>query len=535
MKRLTLLFLFLITLTGGFLRLYNLSNSPPSLNWDEAALGYNAYSISETGKDEYKVAYPIFTRSFDEYKSTIPVYLMIPSIKIFGLNELGVRFPSAFLGTLSIILIFYIAKYFFSNNAISLISSLLFAIEPWVIHFSRTYHEANIALFFFLLGMLLLFHSKKKPALFALSVIPFGISMYSYNANKILVPMFVLALVLINREALRKYSKGAVLAAALIALAFLIPFIYLILIGQAFARIGPTNIFVLWPKEGAVFYRLFLFIWDILGRYLAYFSPPNLFLREPSEPATIVAGNSIFYAFEFIPMFVGLLFITKNARKYKELLALILLAPVPAIVTWNWFQPGRVMALLAMFSILAGLGVVKIFNHFAETFKKSIKPVITLTILYLSFVVYCAASALYLFDSIQVYLPIRDNGNWQPGFRETVPAVMRVLDKYQKVVIETPQAQPNIFYLFYGAYSPARYHQELDLNKIGTPRKVYDFGKFEFRKINWEKDKDLPNTLFVGNDDNLPIKEVSTSTEFDFVQDIWDWRGFKVAKLVGTK
>lgn len=535
MKRLTFIFLFLITLTGGFLRLYNLSNSPPSLNWDEAALGYNAYSISETGKDEYKVSYPVFTRSFDEYKSMVPVYLMIPSIKVFGLNELGVRFPSAFIGTLSIVLIFFIAKYFFSDNSISLISSLLFAIEPWVILFSRTYHEANIGLFFFLLGMLLLLYSKKKAFLFAWSFIPFGISMYSYNAYKILVPLFVFAMVFINKEAIRKYSKRILIVAILITLIFLIPFIYLAIIGQAFARLGPTNIFVLWPKDGPVLYRLFLFVWDIIGRYFAYFSPPNLFLREPSEPGTVVTGNSVFYAFEFIPIIVGLLFIARRARINKELLALILLAPMPAILTWNWFQPGRVMALLSMLSVLAGLGVVSMFNCIAEILKKSIKPTITLTILYTSFVVFCALSALYLFDSTQVYMPIRDNGNWQPGFRETVPAVMAVFDKYQKVVVDTPHTQPHIFYLFYGQYSPERYHQELDLEKIGTPRKLYDFGKFEFRKIDWANDRKLANTLFVGNDQDLIDKDVYLSSNIDFVKDIWDWRGFKVARLVGTK
>jgi len=535
MKKLTFLFLFLITFAGGFLRLYRLSDSPPSLNWDEAALGYNAYSISQTGRDEYNVAYPIFTRSFDEYKSMVPVYLMIPSIRIFGLNELGVRFPSAFLGTLSIVLIFFIAKYFFPHGAIPLISSLLFAIEPWVILFSRTYHEANIGLFFFLLGTLFLFYSKTKPAFYALSVIPFGISMYSYNANKILVPLFVIAWGFLNKEAFKLISKRIIIVTVLIALIFIIPFIYLTFIGQTFARLGPTNIFVLWPKEGNVFYRLFLFMWDIVGRYFAYFSPPNLFLREPAEPATIVAGNSVFYAFEFIPIFVGLLYVAKNAKKYKELLVLILLAPIPAIVTWNWFQPGRVMALLSMFSILVGLGVVRIFGHLANILRKLIKPTIALPIFYLSFIVYCVISALYLFDSTQVYLPVRDNGNWQPGYRETVPAVMEVFDKYQKVVVDTPHTQPHIFYLFYGQYSPERYHQELDLEKIGTPRQSYDFGKFEFRQIDWIKDEYLANTLFVGNDQKLIDKDVYASGKVDFVKDIWDWRGLKVARLVGTK
>jgi len=535
MKKLTLLLLFLIVLAGGFLRLYNLSNSPPSLNWDEAALGYNAYSISETGKDEYRVKFPIFTRSFDEYKSAIPIYLMIPSIKIFGLNEFGVRFPSAIAGTLLIIIIFFLAKYFFSDNKIALVSSMLFAVEPWTILFSRTYHEANWALFFLFLGILLLLHAPKKPALLALSIIPLGVSMYSYNASKILVPLFVAVFIYVRRDFLKKLSRRLKYISLFLTLAFIIPFIYLAVIGQAFARIGPTNILVLWPKEGPIYYRVFLFVWDIVGRYFSYFSPPNLFLREPSEPGTIVSGNSVFYAFEFLPIFVGLFSVLIRTKKYKELSTLILLAPIPAVVTWNWFQPGRVMALLSMFSILAGFGIVRIIDFITNVFKEFVTPRLSQTVIYLTLVIYVGLSALYVFDSTQVLLPIRDNGGWQPGFRETVPAVMTIFGKYQKVVVDTPHTQPHIFYLFYGKYPPQRYHQELDLEKIGTPRKLYDFGEFNFRKINWEKDKDLPNTLFVGNDENLPNNDVSISTKVDFVQDIWDWRGFKVARLVGTK
>jgi len=535
MNKLTWGLLFLITLLGGFLRLYNLSNSPPSLNWDEAALGYNAYSVWQTGRDEYKVAYPIFTRSFDEYKSMIPAYLMIPSIKIFGLNEFGVRFPSALAGTLSIILIFFLAKYFFRDNKVALFSSLFFAVEPWTILFSRTYHEANWSLFFVLLGILLLLHSLKKPTLLALSIIPLGVSMYSYNASKILVPLIIALFIYKRMDFLKKVSGKLKFISLFLLLVFTTPFIYLALAGQVFARLGPTNILVLWPKEGPIYYRAFLFVWDIIGRYFAYFSPANLFLREPTEPGTIVSGNSVFFAFEFLPIFVGLIFILKEAKRYKELLVLILLAPIPAVVTWNWFQPGRVMVLLSMFSILAGFGVFKIIDFTTNAFKKSIKPHLSKAILISAMVFYVSLSAFYVFDSTQVLVPIRDNGSWQPGFRETVPAVIAVFDRYQKVVVDTPHTQPHIFYLFYGKYSPARYHQELDLEKIGTPRKSYDFGKFEFRKIDWQKDGNLANTLFVGSDDNLPEAEIKTSDKVNFIQEVWDWRELKVAKLVGTK
>ena len=38
----------LIILVAAVLRLWQLGNVPPSPDWDEAALGYNAYSIMQT-------------------------------------------------------------------------------------------------------------------------------------------------------------------------------------------------------------------------------------------------------------------------------------------------------------------------------------------------------------------------------------------------------------------------------------------------------------------------------------------------------
>ena len=45
--------LFLILILGVFLRFWKLGQTPKGFYLDEAALGYNAYSIMETGKDEY--------------------------------------------------------------------------------------------------------------------------------------------------------------------------------------------------------------------------------------------------------------------------------------------------------------------------------------------------------------------------------------------------------------------------------------------------------------------------------------------------
>lgn len=47
-----LLLIFIIVLSG-VLRLYKLSDIPVGLYADEASIGYNAYSILKTGRDEH--------------------------------------------------------------------------------------------------------------------------------------------------------------------------------------------------------------------------------------------------------------------------------------------------------------------------------------------------------------------------------------------------------------------------------------------------------------------------------------------------
>ncbi len=543
MRKIQYSFLALVILLGGFLRLYGLSRSPASLNWDEAAWGYNAYSISQLGRDEYGKFLPIFTRSFDEYKSTLPLYLMIPNIKVFGLNELSVRLPSALLGTLSIFLIFSLTSQIFKKNSIALVSAFVFAIEPWSVHLSRVYHDANEALFFLLLGLLLFLYSKSKPYLLIVAVLSFMISMYTYNANKVLVPLILAGLFFKHKKDLTKYPKVPLSLSACILAIFTSAFLFLALKGEALARVGSTNIFIFWPVTPflnslieqhsansiwSIFLhnKLFYFLGEVGGRYLAYFSPPNLFLREPQEPATILAGNSIFHSFEFIPWVVGLAYLFKNIQKYKELIFIVIVAPVPAMLTWNWFQPGRTMALFAVFSMLIGVGVVVIINAYSKITKK---------LGFFIFGIWGLLAAFYLFDSLHVYLPLRDSGNWQPGFRETVPVVMKYESKYSQVIIETGHGQPYIFYLFYGKYPPGRYLKELDLQKIGKPRKSFDFGKFTFRKIYWPNDRNLKNTLFVGSEENLPQKDIDNQKGAKVLEIVKNSRGDIQAKIVAIE
>jgi len=76
------------------LRFINLASIPVGFNDDEAAFGYNAYSILKTGMDEWGrfLPFPAF-ESFGDWKLVVYLYLTAISQFFFGMNEFATRFP----------------------------------------------------------------------------------------------------------------------------------------------------------------------------------------------------------------------------------------------------------------------------------------------------------------------------------------------------------------------------------------------------------------------------------------------------------
>src|SRR5258706_10113089 len=144
MKKYILIILILILAT--LLRLVALDKFPAGLNADEAAIGYNAWSLIQTGKDEHGISWPLVFRSFDDYKPPVYFYLVLPFVKFLGLNIWAVRLPSAILGIASVFLIYLLAKILIPKNKyFPYFSPLLLTVSPWHLQFSRCGWEANAA------------------------------------------------------------------------------------------------------------------------------------------------------------------------------------------------------------------------------------------------------------------------------------------------------------------------------------------------------------------------------------------------------
>src|SRR3989344_5759061 len=111
MKKIIIISLIIIWLgISLFVRVTGLERSPLSVGFDEASLGYNAYSLYLTGKDEYGTPHPLSLRSFNDFKPALYAYLAIPFIHFFDLNQTSIRAPSAILGVVSLIFLLLIFK-----------------------------------------------------------------------------------------------------------------------------------------------------------------------------------------------------------------------------------------------------------------------------------------------------------------------------------------------------------------------------------------------------------------------------------------
>lgn len=518
-KRLVAAAILLIIILGTGVRFVGLEISPYSINFDEAALGYNAYSIMKTGKDEYGRKLPISLRSFNDYKPALYSYLSILPIKIWGLNQFSTRFVSVLAGSLQLILLCLLAKKFTRNINILLVFMLLTSFSPWGIHFSRVAFESNLSALFFLAGSILILagHNKMKAPLF--STVFFALATYSYHSARLAAPALLLLWIIDPIKVLLKkenplknirYKKFIILFLLII---LLLPLILSKDGTLILTRLRQTNLFnrlyPFTPRElitnknpwlnfqaHPIYYLTGIF----LGHIFSYFSPKNLTISlyhwVKNSPQAIPEFSMLGWE-ETILFVVGLLALLKKIKKeykYRHLVYWIIAGSLPAALTWTWFHPLRTLNIFPAIAIVFLLGIQNIYHMLARHFR----PVIATSLLFL-FALFLIPSRVFVVNNELVYNSWETHGEYQPGgFKEGVPILAKIQGKYQRVIIDSPHAQSYIFLLFYQSFPPQIIQKYANQRPApGTEGNLnFNFEKYIFRAFDWPKDKHLSNTIF---------------------------------------
>lgn len=509
-----------IIVVAIILRFWQLGAVPASPDWDEVALGYNAYSLLHTGRDEYGAFLPVVMRSFDDYKPALYSYLAIPTVGIFGLSVWSTRLPSAIFGVLTVIAVYFLVKELFKKESIALLSSFLLAISPWHIQFSRIAFESNVGLAFNVFGALFFMKGLKKPWLLTFSVVSFVASAYVYQSEKVFSPLLLLSLIIIFRKELlkvpRRYLYGAIVVGILVSLPMLW---YITGNKNALMRAQGVSVFSdqtslkqdaarllddqkNHDKLGLILdNRRWVYGQEIIANYLSHFDPNWLFITgDISRHHAPNMGLLYLWELPFILVGMGYLLWGDFSRKAKlTIFAWFLLAPVAASVTTGVPHAVRALNFLPTYQIFVALGIVWSLGILS---KRHI--VVRLGVLAFLLLVVIINVSYYL-DQYFVQTNYYAAYDWQYGYAKAVPFVKSIESNYQRIVVsnQPPLDQSYMFFLFYLKYNPALYQREAQYASGGF-RENHIFGKYEFRTINWQNEKTALQTLYIGRPSDFP-------------------------------
>ena len=431
--------LFLVT------RLYKISEIPASVYWDEASIGYNAYSVLATGRDEWGEFLPLHFRAFGEFKLPVYIYSVVVSEFFFGLTTLAVRLPAVIFGLVSMIGLYLLVLKLTNKKLLSLLSSFLFSITPWFFIFSRTGYEAVAGLAFFIWAIYLLMLSDKHKFFILISSLLFVISAYSYNSFRILTPI-VLGPVLIYL--LLKKHFIPVLVSTVLIITSLIPIYKLYKQDSGLSRLQTVG-----SKR------------NIVSNYLKNFSLEFLFVTGDTNPRSQVPNTSQLYYLDAIFLILGLIYIlkSKNLNLYL-VLGLLLISALPAAITKENPHALRAILMIPMLLTISAMGIFYL--------SKKSKYLLTFII-----GVYLIFFFGYLNKFFTKYNELSREA-WQYQYKE-------IFENQKEGCVSDEFAQPYIFALFYNKVDPKYFIASRVLNPVSDWgfSTVKSFGNYTFPKI----------------------------------------------------
>jgi 4-amino-4-deoxy-L-arabinose transferase-like glycosyltransferase len=523
------LLLFLIVLSA-FLRLLLVTSVPPGLYQDESAIGYNAYSILQTGKDEYGASYPLYFTSFGDHKLPVYIYLTAASIKLFGLNEFAVRFPSILAGIFAVIIIFLFIQYLTKNITLAFITGLVLALNPANIFFSRAGFEVNVALTFALAGcyFFVLGATKKNIILSLVSLVYFGLSLYSYNVTRLIAPLFLFGLVILYWKQVKSFKVAEKISALVLIVLILIPFL-----SGFFSSSGvfsATSSLITGADTLAIdlefrsylatlphmyttlFFNKYIYmIFQYLQNVATLFSGSFFFVSGTAQENQGIGNVGFFYVFD-LPFFIlGLVVFVKAKIKSYQIFNLWLIASVLVLALSQLVpQATRGYFIILPTVCFIALGIFS-FLYYLTTVKRSVLKYILVTFL----IVFSFYNIQYFLLSYFFRFPVVYADAWRTEDKELALYLKANGSKYDQIIIDRNTNFIYTTYLFYTAYPPDKFIATEKRDTNDFINKANAWGNVSIRQLNWQQDIKIPHALIITRSDDIPQTAVVFKQIYD--------------------
>lgn len=528
--------LLLVLIVAAFVRIVSLTSVPPHLTPDEASLGYNAYSILKTGRDEHGTFLPIIFKSFGDYKPGLYVYFTLPFVAIFGLNEFSTRIASALFGVLAVYVIYGIAKHFFRgmHTALPLVAASFLALSPWHLMLSRGAWEVNVALTLTLLGIYFFLKGITSKIYICVSAAFFALTLLTYQGAKLSTTIVVVLLFISFFKSIKKFPIKTLIYSIILGLVISLPIIISLFNGQAgrlsvfsvFSAPRPVEYLAHFLEQGnekvgtTEYYAFhsegFNFLRGVMGRWFNHFSGRFLFFegdfQNPRHSAPYV-GMLNMLDLPLLLFGIYALVKAKNRDVSMFVFLWLILSSLPAILSRDQVHAVRSFNMVIPVILVSTYGVSKI-TEFVKLKK----------FIWVGGIGIYLIGFLYFLDAYFIHLPKLNSQYWEYGFKQAVNQILPIQNNYKTIIFQQSYSQPYIYFLFYGKYDPVKFQKHIGNHfiesKFGDVGQVDSLDNIQFKGIDWQVLRGTKGTLVVGDSERIPEGDSKEGTEFHVISDI---------------
>lgn len=491
--------LFFISLLAIILRFWKIDSLPSSLTWDEVSWGYNAYSLGLDGRDEFGRFLPLtYLESFGDFKPPVYAYLTIIPVWLFGLNEFSTRFASAFFGSLTVFVTYFLVKSIFKEEkyveSISLFSAFFLGISPWHVNLSRAAFEANVSTFLLTTGIYFFLKAMRyrKAYLFA-SALFFVLSIYTFNTARIFAPLFLIFLAFGFRKELIAYKKD-VLFAIIFGFVLLLPILPFLFSAQAGLRYREVNIFsdisviertnqeiindnnAAWSR--IIHNRRLAYSFEFIRHYFDNLNPSFLFISGDGNPKFSTQDVGQLYLFDLPFLIIGGFLLFKFKKGFWWILpGWLFLGIIPAAIARETPHALRIENVLPTFQIVVSYGLVYVLRHI-DSFKSLLRKGLVIAIFSTLFL-----QMSYYLHGYYSHYSMEFSGEWQYGYKNSISYINNIQSNYDEVYFTTELGRPYAYLLFYLKILPEDFRKKSIITRDAfgfvTVEKV---GKYNFIK-----------------------------------------------------
>lgn len=470
MKRLLLLTIF----AALFLRLWGLDKVPPELFGDELDVGYHAYSLLTTSRDYYGQLLPTYIHSFSEWRAPGLMYATVPFVAIFGLNEWGIRLPSAVFSVITLILLYFLTQKITGNNKIAFWSVLILTVSPWHIQYSRAAFEVSLLLMLLSLGVLFFVLGLKKNIYLAVSGVMFALTFYTYSTANLFTPLLLLLLFLTFKDRLKEIPKPALVFPSVLFILLSLPIGYQVLFGFAAERYNNFSIFTdseivrninTKRAEGGDFFLTHVFHnkpleWSrrILANYTSAFSPQFLFIDGDVTFRHSIHEMGQLYWVQLPLILLGIWSLLKR-RSLASMFFLgwLLIAPISSSLTRDGaYHATRLILMLIPLTVISAYGL----NELLELRKPKTK-LIVLSIIF----IFLVGQFIFYIYRYWVDYPKESWRWWHYGYKEAMQFMKEKETEYDIIAFNNTYEPALVRFLFWWQYPPDRFLGEFKSDK----------------------------------------------------------------------